>query len=385
MEHLNIFREQGVYGAFPILNQLPDGRLTIGFSHSTFHDHYGLGKWTILESKDEGKTWEPTDDQTIPGNWPASNTREQSDRFASVMPDGSYLCAGVIGYESWPTSMRGEAEERGLLIVEHPNDKGLINVNRPTTFVQRSTDSGRSWDRKEWDITGFVGTAFSRSTVLSDGTILVPVYGSGPDGHTWVYVWRGTDGGDKWRLVPIGHPGDESALVEVVPGRVLCLSRTEGFLIQRWSEDFGQTWSAGLNTNVWTPVSPPHLIKLKDGRILLSHGYRTNPMGIHAVLSDDGGESWNVEQTVILRDDGGYLSELWDVNVEKIYQRASENNEFFTQKADSVQVAGRSDPRARADVGYPHSVQLSDGRILTVYYITGEDRVTYIASSHWNA
>ena len=362
MKHLTIFREQGVYGAFPILNQLPDGRLTVGFSHSTFHDHFLLGKWTMLESKNEGKTWEKTEDPTIPGNWPANTTREQSDRFASVMPDGSYLCAGVIGYESWIASRRHEAEERELLILEHPNDQELINVNRPTTFVQRSTDLGQSWDRKEWDITGFVGTGFSRSTVLSDGTILVPIYGSGPDGHPWGYVWRGANEGESWRLVPTGHPGDESAFIEVTPGRVLCLSRTkkeygtQGFLIQRWSEDFGQTWSAALNTNVWTPNSPPHLIKLKDGRILLSYGYRINPMGIHAVLSDDKGQTWNIDQTVILRNDGGYLGEFRDKNV--------------------------GDPRG--DVGYPHSAQFSDGSVLTVYYITGADRVTYIASTHWN-
>ena len=383
MKHLTIFREQGVYGAFPILNQLPDGRLTVGFSHSTFHDHFLLGKWTMLESKDEGKTWEKTEDPTIPGNWPANTTREQSDRFASVMPDGSYLCAGVIGYESWIASRRHEAEERELLILEHPNDQELINVNRPTTFVQRSTDLGQSWDRKEWDITGFVGTGFSRSTVLSDGTILVPIYGFGPDGHPWGYVWRGANEGESWRLVPTGHPGEESAFVEVTPGRVLCLSRTKGFLIQRWSEDFGQTWSAALNTNVWTPNSPPHLIKLKDGRILLSYGYRINPMGIHAVLSDDGGQTWDVDQTVILRDDGGYLSELWDANVEKIYKGVSHDKPVLDE-GDSTEDPERSGRRPTSDVGYPHSAQLSDGSVLTVYYITGADRVTYIASTHWN-
>ena len=42
MKHSIIFRREGVYGAFPILNHLPDGRLTIGFSLSDFHDHYAL-------------------------------------------------------------------------------------------------------------------------------------------------------------------------------------------------------------------------------------------------------------------------------------------------------------------------------------------------------
>ena len=66
MQHSTIFRKKGVYGAFPILNHLPDGRLTIGFSLPTFHDHYGLGEWTVLVSTDEGESWAKTDDPATP-------------------------------------------------------------------------------------------------------------------------------------------------------------------------------------------------------------------------------------------------------------------------------------------------------------------------------
>ena len=100
MKHSIIFRREGVYGAFPILNHLPDGRLTIGFSFSDFHDHYALGKWTVLVSEDEGESWAESDDPSIPATWPASNPREQSDRFAGAMADGSWVCAGVIGHEA---------------------------------------------------------------------------------------------------------------------------------------------------------------------------------------------------------------------------------------------------------------------------------------------
>ena len=358
MQHSTIFRKKGVYGAFPILNHLPDGRLTVGFSVPTFHDHYGLGAWNVLVSTDEGESWAETDNPAIPANWPASNPREQSDRFAAVMPDGSYVCAGVIGFELWPTSRRPEAEERGLHIREHSQGEDTILVNRPTVFVQRSTDEGKTWSREEWDVPGFSGTAFSRPTVLEDDTVLEPVYGSGPGGAPLGYVWRGTDGGRTWRLYPVGSPGDESAFIEVTPGHVLCLSRTAGqesggYLIQRWSDDSGATWSQALNTNVWTPNSPPHLLKLRDGRILLSHGYRSDPMGVRAVLSEDGGQTWDVDNTVVLRDDGGHLGEL------------------------------RPEGSAGSDVGYPHSTQLSDGSVLTVYYITPADRVTHIASTRW--
>lgn len=359
MKHSTIFREQGVYGAFPVLNHLPDGRLTIGFSRSTFHDHYATGEWTVLVSADDGNTWAGTDDPSVPATWPGSNTRERSDRFAGVMPDGSYVCAGKTGSESWPASRRAEAEERGCWVREHPQGDDRVMVTPPALFVQRSTDRGQTWQRTEWDAPGFQGFGFSRPKILHDGTVLEPVYGTAADGARLVYVWRGTDGGRTWRLHKVGSTGGESAFLEVEPGRVLCLSRTAegesgGYLVHMWSEDGGLSWSEAINTNVWTPNSPPHLIKLSDGRVLLSHGYRRDPMGIRAVLSSNGGQTWDVDNTVVLRDDGGYVSEM-----------APQGS-------------------AGSDVGYPHSTQLSDGSVLTVYYITPADQVTQIASTRWD-
>ena len=141
------------------------------------------------------------------------------------------------------------------------------------------------------------------------------------------------------------------------PGRVLALSRNGdggGDLIERWSDDGGVTWTQALDTSVYTPGSPPHLIKLRDGQVLLTHGYRKEPMGIRAVFSHDGGETWDIENTVVLRDDGGFPSEL----------RTGQT-------------------RSPGDNGYAHSTQLSDGSILSVYYITLADRTTHSAATRW--
>jgi hypothetical protein len=87
--------------------------------------------------------------------------------------------------------------------------------------------------------------------------------------------------------------------------------------------------------------NPPSLIRLADGRLCLTYGYRAVPFGIRARLSGDGGKTWN--QEIVLRDDGG----------------------------------GR-------DVGYPRSVQRPDGKVVTVYYfhdtLKGE---RYIAATIW--
>jgi len=71
---------------------------------------------------------------------------------------------------------------------------------------------------------------------------------------------------------------------------------------------------------------PPHLLQLSDGRILCTYGYRRPPFGQRACISDDG-ITWKKENEIILRDDA------------------------FNK-----------------DLGYPVSVELEPGKILSVYY-----------------
>jgi hypothetical protein len=71
---------------------------------------------------------------------------------------------------------------------------------------------------------------------------------------------------------------------------------------------------------------PPHLLVLKDGRLLCTYGYRRPPFGERACSSRDG-IHWSVEDEIVLRDDA-----------------------------------------VNGDLGYPASVELEPGTILTVYY-----------------
>src|SRR5436189_589747 len=92
------------------------------------------------------------------------------------------------------------------------------------------------------------------------------------------------------------------------------------------SLDLGQSWKLDQ-----TPVTdlgegnPPSLIRLTDGRLCLTYGYRAKPFEIRARQSFDGGRTWENEITV--RGNG-----------------------------------------AGPDLGYPRSVQRADGKVVTVYY-----------------
>ena len=165
---------------------------------------------------------------------------------------------------------------------------------------------------------------------------------------------------------PRGVYTEEVTLLEVADNRLLAMVRCHrpgptGYLWQQWSEDGGKSWSQPVETPVWG--YPCHLLKLQDGRLLCTYGYRFKPAGIRAVLSEDKGWSWDVQHERILRDAGGTPARGW----------GPEQLAKFAERG----VAG-------ADLGYPFSAQLADGAILTVYYFTGSDGITHAAATRWS-
>ena len=150
-----------------------------------------------------------------------------------------------------------------------------------------------------------------------------------------------TDRGKSWRVIgELPFPEQISVLrfchephaVETADGRIVALTRShykeDGFLgsIQSESTDGGKTWTMAKRVGI--DGYPPHLIRLKDGKLLAVYGRRWNDFGEYACLSDDNGRTWDVR--------------------------------------NEIKLAGHWN----GDLGYPASVQLPDGTILTVYYQT---------------
>ena len=166
-------------------------------------------------------------------------------------------------------------------------------------------------------------------------------------------VLRTADDGDSWSCLPLarGEPDlgyNEPALGTNAAGHVIALLRTaetlrdRGFLYQAASTDRGLTWSAPRNTGMWG--YPAHILTLPDGRLLATYGVRRAPMGIRATLSRDGGQTWATNETAVLRADG----------------------------------RGNG-----SDLGYPITVPVEDGVLLTVYYFNDAENVTHIAATRW--
>ena len=163
---------------------------------------------------------------------------------------------------------------------------------------------------------------------------------------------RTTDGGLSFKFV--GWIGDTPTGFAIMPSTVRLDANELLSAVRRREASWRgiETYRSLDNGASWKPDTvavpdlkignPPSMIRLRDGRLCLTYGYRAKPSGIRAKLSEDGGRTWQRE--IILRDDGG----------------------------------GR-------DVGYPRTIQRPDGKVVTVYYFHDQpasDR--YIAATIWD-
>ena len=102
---------------------------------------------------------------------------------------------------------------------------------------------------------------------------------------------------------PVGEGFTEPSLLHLGEGRLVCVMRTGHFtpLYASWSGDWGKTWTEPVYTGLDRGCDPT-LLKLRDGRVLLSYGERF-PAGTHLqprergalvrfAISENEGKTW---------------------------------------------------------------------------------------------
>lgn len=325
-----IYQPQGVYCAWPSIARASNGDLLVACTATEEHLAPD-GRILLLRSTDDGRTWGAPDtlldtpiDERESGFTAGADGRlvvhcwstRHTPSFYRGLPPGAY---GTDVIHRWVTVVDGDA---------YRACSPLHGAWQRTT-----TDNGRTWSAPVRSRDAVHGGIRRR-----DGSLLIASY---RDDQPLIGVHLAGAGDTGYvRIATIASPQPESIAfgephMALLPsGRIIMMIRATAMpyndrdprcvLWETYSDDGGVTWVQPFATRLWG--FPPHLLVLSDGRVLCSYGYRRIPFGERACISTDG-VTWDPADETVL-----------------------------------------SDGAPNGDLGYPASVELRDGSILTVYY-----------------
>ena len=338
-ESFIVAKEQGYYHGWPTIARTADGELVVVFSGRRSEHVCPYGQTVLVRSQNSGVTWSEPE---LVNNTPL----DDRDAGIIILRDGTWVISWFtsVYYKVWQKRMRqsyGDAEvDRWRPYMDAITPE--VQQEWLDSWTRRSTDRGKTWEPP----VRAKATSPHGPIELSDGRLLY-VGGGEPRRGISVGVMESTDQGRSWTLcseIPLA-PGTrrnwytEPHTVETASGRIVCLFRfqiqpkesgqnspfRDDFMLQTESDDGGHTWHPLHQTPL--QCHPPHLIRLKNDDLLVVYGGRYAPYGERGCLSKDNGQTWDIDNEFVIRDD-------------------APNN----------------------DLGYPASVQLDDGSIYTVYY-----------------
>lgn len=331
------------YFAWPSIARLQNGKLAAVASGYRYAHICPFGKAVIAYSEDEGETY------TIPA--PVIDT-PLDDRDAGILAFGE----NNVIVTSFNNSVAFQRKCAGhYMSAENEREKVM-------RFFEKSLDLVTACEEEqylgsEFCISRDCGVTFGeiyKSPVTSphgpcalyDGTVLwvgktfCADETKGDDGEIKAYVINPDGTMQERGVLPHVYEENKRLLlcepyaIELPDGRLICHIRAQRYdesgctyftLYQSESCDGGRNWSVPHRILDKTEGAPSHMMLHSSGILLATYGHREKPYGIRVMFSKDGGNNW----------DTGY----------EIY-------------SDEV-----SD-----DIGYPCSVELQDGSILTVFY-----------------
>jgi hypothetical protein len=314
------------YAGWSTLARRANGELWVTWSGGRDAHVCPMGQVKAMTSKDDGATWTyprvlldgPIDDRDS-GVMETAKATLLVTTFTSL----AYEERGLVAKQTPERQARWKAAQERLTAEERKAQLG--------EWVLRSTDGGKTWSPP---IATIVNSPHG-PTQLKDGRLLyvgkqlwakerrIGAAESIDDGLTW-----------RWLSEIPGRPGDEVGrtyhelfAVETDDGRIVAHIRHEGKVDTNWtlqteSADGGRTWTT---PRAITFGLPSQLLKLKDGTLVMSYGHRRKPFGNQARISTDHGRTWG--EPMIISGDG-----------------------------------------EAGDLGYPATVELADGTLLTVWY-----------------
>ncbi|MFN0199026.1 MAG: sialidase family protein [Planctomycetaceae bacterium] len=324
-----------LYHGWPTLARRKNGELLLVFSGGRETHVCPFGRVELMRSQDNGVNWRwpqvlidgPIDDRDAGVLETAAGsilvTTFTSLAYEAVLKKAEAIAPGEKG--AWDPHLLKEwqAVHHRLTDEQRQNELG--------TWMIRSTDGGVTWSARY-----AVPVNSPHGPIqLADGRLLycgvelwkperrVGACQSSDDGVTWEWLAGiPTRDGDDHRDYHELHA------VEAANGTIIAHIRNHNAAnkqetLQTESTDGGRTWSTPHPIGVWG--YPSHLLRLRDGRLLMSYGHRRAPLGNQVRISDDNGESWSPALVI--------------------------NGDAHS-----------------GDMGYPSTVECDDGTLVTVWY-----------------
>jgi sialidase-1 len=346
LETKTISWQPDLYHGWPTVARRQNGELWLAWSGGRESHVCPFGQVCAMTSRDDGKTW------TFPRVLLDSAS---DDRDSGVLETakGTLLVTTFVSIDDHHFKKAIDlARYDGTRWVKEPLSPGrlarwkaafdrLNDDERKADqgeWMIRSTDGGRTWSPRLPTVVNSPHGPIK----LKDGRVLylgkqlftaeqkIGAVESRDDGLTW-----------QWLADIPTRPGDDATKsyhelhgVEAADGTIIAQIRNEygahaGETLQTESKDGGKTWTVPHPIGVWG--LPSHLLRLRDGRLLMTYGHRRQPFGNQARFSADHGRTWSEPVAV---------------------------------SADA----------STADLGYPSTVELGDDTLLTVWYEALKDQ-----------
>lgn len=347
------FRYQG----WPSVTVDENGNLYAVFSGYRSSHVCPMGKTVMCVSCDGGELW----------SCPIIvNDTVYDDRDAGItyLGDGKMVLSWFHNnpeyyFGPWREKVINNAEPEAIHAVEgmlkYYEERFAKGGDVAASFTKVSDDYGMSWHSKtEIPVSAPHGAVYTKSGRLlyvgKNTKGRIEFVGKLQFNSADTVLYESFDNGVSWQYVStipiedvmIRKSAYEPHIAELADGTLFVAIRIgekEDFTIYTTrSTDGGKTWSQLAETGICG--SPPHLLVLSDGNLLLSYSRRLPPLGSRARISTDGGATFGEEFI---------LSDTW-----------------------------------HNDHGYAATAELPDGTFVTVYYERyGDDSKTSILYTKW--
>lgn len=335
IRQFTVARNDELHESFPDLARASNGHLVVAYQESESHGGGAVSAIVTRVSSDQGRTWgERTVVKVV-----TNRVRDgwlNSPRLTRLRDDSLLLAIDHI-----PQNPPAAAPHNW-------------SDNRAVIWLYRSRDHGRSWSDGE-------PTSINRGiapniTQLKDGTLLIGVTRFDEEHETWrqyQLVYRSHDDGKTWSdAITVGRHDsrqpNEGDMVELRDGTIVCYMRddqagvTNG--LKAFSRDGGRTWSSLFGSGPWVYAGRPAVGLLSTGEILLTTRVGPPQAG-----------HWF----------GAYLETPRQALVPT-------GLEAPVTAGSIARLIDNDTNRERPDRGYSGWVELDDGSIYVVQYITSE-------------